>query len=86
MRTELSGAMPTFAMPNGSAVQPGRQFLQRLQPVFHRTETNDHLTPLAAGVELAHGQHRLAIGLLVEGDRHAETVGIVRFAVSVLRC
>src|SRR3546814_8143667 len=51
--------------------------VQRLQPILHRAETDDHLSAFATWVKLAHGQHGLAVGLLIEGNRHVEALRVV---------
>src|SRR3546814_20971482 len=60
-----------------STIQPSGEAVQRLQPILHRAETDDHLSAFATWVKLAHGQHGLAVGLLIEGNRHVEALRVV---------
>src|SRR3546814_7198746 len=39
-----------------STIQPSGEAVQRLQPILHRAETDDHLSAFATWVKLAHGQ------------------------------
>src|SRR3546814_11775451 len=60
-----------------STIQPSGEAVQRLQPILHRAETDDHLPAFATWVQLAHGQHGLAVGLLIAGTRHVEAHRVV---------
>src|SRR3546814_16587505 len=60
-----------------STIQPSGEAVQRLQPILHRAETDAHLSAFATRVKLAHGQHGLAVGLLIEGKRHVEALRVV---------
>src|SRR3546814_1907957 len=68
-----------------STIQPSGEAVQRLQPILHRAETDDHLSAFATWVKLAHGQHGLAVGFGAVEDRKttSELQSLMRISYAV---
>jgi hypothetical protein len=62
-----------------------RELLHRLQTEIDRAEADLCISLLDGRVELPQGQHRLSVGLFVEGDRHSKAGRVVVDVGTVVR-
>jgi len=53
------------------------ELVHRLQTEFDSAEAEFCFSLLDGWVELSQGQHRLPVGLFVEGDRHSEACRVI---------